>query len=84
MVGVGGPGVHGIAADVDGVGVEGTSSNGRGGVFQSTSVAQLQLRPRLIATPQGNIAGQMGDLFVTQTPRPLRPIYGSAMRVAAQ
>jgi hypothetical protein len=49
-----------------GTGVLGTSNTGRGGVFQSNSIAALQLRPRSTATPQGAIAGQLGDLFVTE------------------
>jgi hypothetical protein len=61
-----GVGIMGFASAA-GNGVFGDSNAGRGGVFQSNAVAQLQLKPRQIPTPQGAIAGQMGDLFVTET-----------------
>ena len=71
----GGVGVFGSSDQKAGVrgesttssGVEGTSEMGRGGVFQSTKAqrAQVGLTPLPIPSPQGVLAGELGDLVTT-------------------
>ncbi|OXR40053.1 hypothetical protein B7C42_07857 [Nocardia cerradoensis] len=69
VVGFGDAGVMGISSD--GFGVMGVSDSGIGGVFDSAGSAQVRLIPRTVevSDPNGNIAGQAGDLLVLQFQR---------------
>jgi hypothetical protein len=61
-----GSGTGVLGASGKGVGVHGRSLQGRGGKFESQQAAQVRLVPVELLTPQGNLAGQAGDLLVTK------------------
>jgi hypothetical protein len=73
--GPGGPGVVGVPGgaalpsmdDFGDTGVFGKSDAGRGGVFQSATIAQLRLVPAVNPTPSLPAIGQIGDLYVKVT-----------------
>lgn len=66
-------GVHGQSESSTGVfgqttsgfGVHGLSDGGPGGVFESTKAAQLRLVPRAMASPEGRVRGDGGELLAT-------------------
>ncbi|MGC5171273.1 peptidoglycan-binding domain-containing protein [Microbacterium sp. DT81.1] len=58
-----GIGVHGLAATNSGV--RGSSTSGNGGVFESELAAPIRLIPKALATPEGTVRGNGGELLVT-------------------
>jgi hypothetical protein len=56
-----------VTGSINAVGVRGSSKNGRGGVFESTTIAQLRLVPLVNPTPQLPATGEFGDLYVSVT-----------------
>lgn len=68
-----GMGAHGASESSTGVlgtsrsgfGVHGSSGGGPGGVFESSSAAQVRLLPRAMASPEGRLRGDGGELLAT-------------------
>jgi len=68
-----GSGVHGasergtgvLGTSRSGFGVHGISDDGPGGVFESGNAAQVRLRPSAMASPEGRVRGDGGELLAT-------------------
>jgi len=68
-----GSGVHGASERGTGVfgssnlgfGVHGSSEDGPGGVFESRNAAQVRLLPSTMASPEGRVRGDGGELLAT-------------------
>jgi hypothetical protein len=68
-----GSGVHGASERGTGVfgasrfgfGVHGSSDDGPGGVFESGNAAQVRLIPSAMASPEGRVRGEGGELLAT-------------------
>lgn len=76
-------GVHGtsdantavLGASGSGFGVHGVSGGGPGGVFESTSNAQIRMVPRELTTPEGHSGGAGGELLATVAAGPAGPEF---------
>ena len=68
-----GSGVHGASergtgvfgSSSDGFGVHGSSDGAPGGVFESGNAAQVRLIPSAMASPEGRVRGEGGELLAT-------------------